>query len=85
MRFRPAIRASCLGLVAFALTMAGGAPALRGAEPLSDAEALKPPTADRLTALLHAGESAGWDAPVAVLRATALQAYRANKLPAAAA
>lgn len=58
---------------------------LRAAESLPDAEALKPPAASRLNALLQTGQTAGWDAPTALLRTTALRAYRANRFPVAAA
>ena len=85
MRFRRLVHACRLwaGVLALAVVITTADAGEAGSP--AEAEALKPPTAERLNSLVQSGEQRGWDEPGALLRATALRAYRANKLPAAAA
>jgi len=52
-------------------------------EPIPDAEALQPPTAQRLDALCAAAAGSGWAALAPGLRDTAFRAYRADRTVAA--
>lgn len=51
--------------------------------PISEAEAVRPPTPARLGAILAAAQREGWAAQVEPLRAAAEKAYRRDQLPAA--
>lgn len=51
--------------------------------PIPEAEALKPPTQQRLLAIMAAAQREGWAAQVEPLRAAAEKAYRHDQLPAA--
>ncbi|MES2693778.1 MAG: hypothetical protein V4773_09925, partial [Verrucomicrobiota bacterium] len=67
-----------LGLLAAGTASLLGAPA-----PISEAEALAPPTPQRVTAILAAARQAGWAAQAVPLRTAAETAYKRGKLPAA--
>jgi hypothetical protein len=60
-----------------------GAPGVAVSAPIPDAEALKPPTQQRLVAILAAAQREGWAAQTEPLRAAAEKAYRHEQLPAA--
>src|SRR5687768_11572257 len=51
--------------------------------PISEAEALNPPTSQRLTAVHAAAQRDGWAPQSAILRGAALRAYEREKLLAA--
>src|SRR5687767_6067900 len=51
--------------------------------PISDAEALSPPTPQRLSAVHAAAQRDGWAPQSAMLRSAAFRAYEREKLPAA--
>lgn len=51
--------------------------------PISDPEALKPPTPQRLAMIMAAAQREGWATQVEPLRAAAEKAYRQDQLPAA--
>jgi hypothetical protein len=67
-----------LALVLVTLIRASAQPAA-----IADAEALQPPTAQRLAALHRAAQADGWAPHVAVVRDAAIRAYQSDKLHAA--
>lgn len=73
---------ACFAILA--VSVLTGFPA-RATEPIGSKEALSIPTPQRLAAIHSAAQNSGWRTQTAQLRATALRAYEAGKLPAATA